>query len=558
MEKTHRFNKLDLAIFVIFFSVITMNAQLERLDSVIMQRNFITKEKEKSFDELKRILNSSKSSLMRLEMADRLVEEYTAFSYDSALKYSDKELIMARELNNEEFIQRALLRKALLHARGGYYIEAEEILKTIDPDSLGEENKYHYYTTQYWLNMYLGNSSKDMTLKPIYRENMANSLKELLQHTDKNSAEYNYLLGEKLKLLENRPDLASNYYLKVVENVPENSKLYASSAYSIATYHNDIGDREGYKKWLAEAAISDLKTPLKENLAMQELAMLIYQDNPEDIERATRYLLIALDDAIFYDNRTRAIEIAEKMPNVLPLYLANIEDKERRTLVALIIVSVLVIILIAMLFYIKKQYKTLHSQKDNLHKQGENLKELNVRLNDLNFSLKDANNQLSESNQKLHDINIRRESLAKTWIDICAAHIYKLKSYKIMVRQKVKAKLTNDLLNADVFKPISEDDAHSFLMRFDKSFLDLYPDFIEEINKLLKEDCKVTLKMPNTLTTELRICALIRLGVKDSSEMGDLLFASTQTIYNNRTKMRNRAINKEEFEDSLKEICSGK
>ena len=348
------------------------------------------------------------------------------------------------------------------------------------------------------------------------------------------------------------------YYNKVIEEAPENSKIYASSAYSLAEHYKLKGEYKEYKDWLIKAAISDISTPLKENLALQELAMLLYDEDKGELERSTNYMAVAWDDALFYGNNMRIVDISRKLPYLFPVYLDSIKEKEHRSVMALIIVSVLLLIMIGMFALIHKKNKQLNQQRDELHNQSDNLKVLNSQLSDLNENLSVTNQKLIESNDRLHGINIRRENLAKIWIDICAAHLYKMKSYKIMVRQKVKAHLANDLLNNSAFKPIDEEDAQAFLTRFDKAFLDLYPDFISEVNGLLKEDSRFVIKTPNTLNTELRICSLIRLGVKDSSEMADLLFASSQTIYNNRTKLRNKAKEKEGFEEKIRELSTGK
>ena len=533
-------------------------SQIEKLDSIISQREKIKNEKEARLNELKKIYEDSKSPVSGLEILDKIYEEYYTYSYDSAMYYADKELRLATESGDDEYKNKALLHKALLNTKGGYYPEAERILTGIDTTTLSKENLNQYYTSLFWLNLYLGDFTKDQSLKPILREKMEESLKGIVDNTQPGTTEYFFNLAERFKISENNRDSAFVYYNKVIEEAPENSKIYASSAYSLAEHYKLKGKYKEYKDWLIKAAISDISTPLKENLALQELAMLLYDEDKGELERSTNYMAVAWDDALFYGNNMRIVDISRKLPYLFPVYLDSIKEKEHRSVMALIIVSVLLLIMIGMFALIHKKNKQLNQQRDELHNQSNNLKALNSQLSDLNENLSVTNQKLIESNDRLHGINIRRENLAKIWIDICAAHLYKMKSYKIMVRQKVKAHLANDLLNNSAFKPIDEEDAQAFLARFDKAFLDLYPDFISEVNGLLKEDSRFVIKTPNTLNTELRICSLIRLGVKDSSEMADLLFASSQTIYNNRTKLRNKAKEKEGFEEKIRELSTGK
>ena len=152
------------------------------------------------------------------------------------------------------------------------------------------------------------------------------------------------------------------------------------------------------------------------------------------------------------------------------------------------------------------------------------------------------------------DTNFKREGLAKIYIDLCAKYIDKLKKYQTLVKRKIKANQVNELLSTISSSRISEDDADVFLSKFDKAFLDLYPTFVQELNALLLPDQQIITKN-DALTTELRIYALIRLGIKESSEIADLLFYSPQTIYNYRSAVKNRAVNKDSFEADIAKIC---
>ena len=152
--------------------------------------------------------------------------------------------------------------------------------------------------------------------------------------------------------------------------------------------------------------------------------------------------------------------------------------------------------------------------------------------------------------------NQRREGLAKIYIDLCAKYIDKLKNYQTLVKRKIKANQAQELLQTMQSERISAEDAATFLDKFDKAFLDLYPTFVTELNTLLQPDGQITLKQPNTLNNETRIYALIRLGVKESSEIADLLFYSPQTIYNYRSAVKNRAINKDTFDDDVMHLCT--
>ena len=154
------------------------------------------------------------------------------------------------------------------------------------------------------------------------------------------------------------------------------------------------------------------------------------------------------------------------------------------------------------------------------------------------------------------DTNKRRESLASIYIDLCAKYIEKLGKYQTLVKRKIKANQAQELLQTISSTRISEEDAATFLNRFDKAFLELYPSFVDDFNALLLEDGRIWLKTPNTLTTELRTFALIRLGVKNTADIAGLLFLSTQTIYNCRSVTKNKAINKDTFDEDVQKLCT--
>ena len=124
------------------------------------------------------------------------------------------------------------------------------------------------------------------------------------------------------------------------------------------------------------------------------------------------------------------------------------------------------------------------------------------------------------------------------------------------MKRKIKANQAQELLQAISSTRISEEDAATFLNRFDKAFLELYPSFVDDFNALLQEDGRIRLKTPNTLTTELRTFALIRLGVKGTADIAGLLFLSPQTIYNCRSVTKNKAINKDTFDVDVQSLCA--
>ena len=166
----------------------------------------------------------------------------------------------------------------------------------------------------------------------------------------------------------------------------------------------------------------------------------------------------------------------------------------------------------------------------------------------------DMNNKLKELNSELVKTNRTREEYVSLFLELCAAYIDKLNKYQDLVKRKVKAKQIDDLLKISNSK-MSDSDARQFFVNFDTAFLTLYPNFISEFNSLVREGEEIVPAKGEILNTELRIFALIRLGIKDSSRIATLLFYSPQTIYNYRTSVKNKAKNRDEFEEQVKKLC---
>ena len=304
----------------------------------------------------------------------------------------------------------------------------------------------------------------------------------------------------------------------------------------------DDGNEEKYVEFLAKAAMSDLKCSTMENMALQSLAVRLFQNGEEHIERAERYINVSMEDAKFYNNRLRILEISRILPQIMTTYQDVTERQNRHLRYSISFISLLVVVLLFTAYFIYRQN----------HK-------LNIRRHELaesNNQLTDLNNQLQELNQRLVYTNKHRERLASIYIDLCAKYIDKFAKYQTLVKRKIKAHQEQELLQTISSTRISEEDAATFLNRFDKAFLELYPTFVEEFNALLTEDGRILQKSPHTLSTELRTFALIRLGVKSTADIAGLLFLSNQTIYNCRSVTKNKAINKETFDDDVMRLCT--
>lgn len=543
----------------------------QKLDNAISMRQKASAEKELEILQLKKKYHTTHNNEKKLMYLSKIFEEYQTFRYDSAMTYAMQWKILADKLGNKQSSMLATIRIARLNANGGYYQEAEKLLSKIEPNNLTASLKKDFYLTSFWLYMYMGqyisNSEKD-TLKIEYRQKMNSSLCEALKYADHNSSEYQYLMGEKKSIVENDNESSLPYYLKVIERESIKSRLYASAAFSIAGCYKSAGNMDTYEQWAAKAAISDMLMPIKDNYALQDLAMYLFNKKNPDINRASTYIYTSQEDAMFFGSHLRMIEISRKMPAISAAYAKKIEKQKYFLIYAAIGLALLFIIVLISIIMIKKQNNKLNHLQQELQEKNKELtlryKEadanrcelasLNKMLTSLNKELKTANTRLNTSNGILNEINNRRKGLAKVYIDLCAKYIDKLAHYKTLVKRKIKTNQVNELLQTVSSERLSEEEAATFINRFDKAFLDLYPGFVESLNSLLRPDAQIGIKQVGTLTPELRIYALIHLGVKDSTEIASLLFYSPQTIYNYRSIIRNKAINKDTLDHDVRHL----
>ena len=520
----------------------------QKLDNLLEQRNAIIDNKNKDINRLKKNLTTSENMLKRLQTYEQLYEEYYVFQFDSAMTYLNKGIKLAKETQNTYYYNSNTISKAELLSIGGLYNEAIHEIEQVDTTVLDKGQHFEYYFSLFRIHTYWADFCNDKTYTPTHRLKAQEYLKKAMPFCDETDKTYEYYLGEYAVFVLNNPQTARAHYIKAIKQLPQNSRFYAMSCFALSGSYGNEGNTEKQEEFLLLSSIADIENCTMENFALQNLAMYIFEHNKDELDLAQQYIQTALEDAHFYNNRLRIIEISSKLPVIVSSYQQTLNQRNKVQMTAIIIISLLLLFLLSAVFYIVKQTKRLSLQQQELQKNNNQLSELNRQQKELNM-------QLHGLNALLVDTNSKRERLAKLYIDLCAKYIARLKKQQTLVKRKIKANQITELLSQLSSERLSEEDAATFLSRFDKAFLDLYPDFTEELNSLLLPEGQIQNKSTDELTTEQRIMALIRLGVKESAEIADLLFYSPQTIYNYRSVLKGKAINKETFEEEVMKLC---
>ena len=507
---------------------------LASLDSVLSIRDTFLKNKKRRIDSIKSRIPVNAPIMDKLKGYDRLYEEYLTLSFDSAMKYINLAEKLVSDTGDYDLNAKVKIHKSMSYATSGHFSQAIDELKKIQSSCLSDTLLEKYYQAYQWTYGLWAEYSQDKTFAPIYYRNSKTYLDSLIQVTPRNTSLYNYRIAEKALMFNHDFETAKKNYLKVVDKEPKNSRLYSQSAFALAQAYNNLQDRANYRKWLINAAISDQMIPLKENLALQDVAILIKNEDG-DLERANAYLTYSLNDALEYNNRLRILEIGKKLPAIATAYQETVLAKNKQLHLYLVTIVIIVIILIIAIAIIIEQKRKIRNR--------------NVTLSTFNDQLKVFNKQLQETNRS-------REQYVNLFLNLCAGYIDKYNRMQLTVTSKVKAGQYNELqklLQANS-RP-SEAELREVFFNFDTAFLRLYPDFIKNVNTLLQPDKAICPKSSELLNANLRILALIRMGITDSTKIATLLFYSQQTIFNRRTEMRNRAINRDSFEKEIMDIC---
>ena len=205
---------------------------------------------------------------------------------------------------------------------------------------------------------------------------------------------------------------------------------------------------------------------------------------------------------------------------------------------------------------LKYNNNELKNFNNELKDSNKALKDSNNELKGSNDELKDSNKALRDANDELENTNAKRELMANAFIMLCYQYIERLDSQRKLVIRKIKANQQNELLSILSSSKRGTEESQNFFSQFDKIFISLYPSFVKELNTLLIPEAQIELKEDNELTPTLRVAALVRLGVTESSKIAGILSYSLQTIYNYRSTLKNSAIDKEHFEENLQKLCS--
>ncbi|WP_348812129.1 DUF6377 domain-containing protein [Flavobacterium maritimum] len=538
---------LIILIFPVFiFGQTNTDSLLNDLDQTVADYQFYLNRKESRINKLKEFLKYTTTDLQKHEIYGKLYDEYKAYQLDSALTYARKSLLLSQKLKNPDKVNEAKLNVATIMGTLGMYKESIDLLETIDTQ-LTPNIKGNYYGTHRIVYGYLTDYAASNQEKRKYKALTQKYRDSSLQYFAPNSRQF--CIANSDVLLENgHYDQAIKSLLAFFSKTSKRDPDHAVLAYIISDAYRLKKDKKQEKKWLIISAISDLQLVKKENISLRKLAFTLYEQG--DIDRAYKYIKRSLEDALFCNAKLRTYEISKMLPIINEAYEHKNETNRTQLVVFLISVSILSLFLIGVLILLFKQMKKLANAQKTISLA-------NSKLSVLNKELKEINQRLNQTNATLAEASLLKEIYIGRYMDQCSDYIAKLEEYSRKLSVMATAGKMNELVKAVKSNTYIEKELKAFYTNFDQTFLELFPTFIEEFSSLLTDKEAVHLKQGELLNTELRIFALIRLGIKDSTKIAEFLRYSVSTIYNYRSQLKNKSLGpREEFESKVMLIGS--
>ena len=546
---------LPFLLFQLFFlSGLPLVAQeesfLDELHETILKVPDFDKVKILRIDSLRYQLHQIRDQDLRklYDLNQQLLNEYRIFKQDSAFSYGLRTRELAQRLQDGELEAAAVINLADISVSAGMYKEAQELLDSIDPEGIPPNIRSLYYGL-------LGRCYSEMAeySNLSYFSTRYNSLAEqyrrmALELTEENTffnsflkAFIQYKNGERRNALKEFREL-----LKENSNIREKALLH----YSMGDIYTSLGNSDSAIAHFAQASIADIKSSTKENLALVRLAELLYLE--EDYKNASVIIKKANKDASFYGAQQRKIRVGAVLPLIEGEIVEKIEEQRQNLLKLTVSVSVLLIFVLALAGIIYFQVRRLRKAKKAIGEVNARLQETNFQIKAVNEEIREKNQELSRVNDQLVEANLIKEEYIGFFFSQDADIFEKFRDFKFKVEQYLdkdevaKAKFLVSGLNLKREKG-------KLLQNFDEAFIKLFPNFIEEFNSLLKPEEQISLRSGQLLNKELRIFALIRLGITHNEIIAQILGYSVNSIYAYKTKIRNKSLDKKDFDQKLLE-----
>ncbi len=518
---------------------------IHQVDEAVNNASLYIAKREKHIVRLRNRLDKMHDNREAYHVAFKLYEAYKPFVNDSAIFYLNRCIAMATALNNRQHANLCRSLLALRCGNTGMYNEALTVLGQINPDEMGKNELGTYYFAYVHVYGELAYYTHLTDMHKHYEGKLARYRRlmfSVLPRYDNNR------MQEKELALMNAGQYKQSMAVndEWLKHVPEGSHVYALVALYRYLEYKNVGDSVRMMQWLARSVLADIRNGVLDQGSMWEMANQLMVRG--DVDRAYRYISFTSDCASRFGSRQRLSQISPLLSTIANQYKAESEKNYYRLMIALGILTVFMLLVLMLYYYANRQRQHLAAVRDDLKRSNNKLSQLNKQLSELN-------GELVASNVQLIDANRVKEEYVGRFMRMCSVYVDRLDGMRKRVNRLVKTERYNEL--KELVKTTGSKDLElgELYENFDKAFLHLFPNFVDCFNELLRPQEQVHLNEKERLNTTVRIFALIRLGIDDSSKIAEFLHYSVNTIYNYRARVKNGArVDRDTFEERVKAI----
>lgn len=533
---------------------------LHSLDSLLEQQDLFVRVKEERIKQLK-MQYSRVKDVKELYAMNRMVYlEYRVYDADSALHYINKNIQLAQQTNNRTWEVVSLLEQSFVLTSSGLLTEALKAVSDIQPEELPQNLRSEYFGRLCTLYSRLRDYSSENSQLLEHYNNLQKAFRDsvYLTATPDELRYWNCRAWLYMGTPEIEP--VKQAFEENKQTLSNDSRKYSIATYNLSAIYRSENNESKYLENLILSAMADIRSVNGDIGSLQEIAEYLFKHG--EIDRAYNYILYCSQKAMLFHNRVRIVKMSHLQNQIYKAYQEQSRTQQKRLQASLIAVSFLFLVLIGAFLFIRKQMRRLKeanlkldSTNQKLSVNMDALSTAHQRLEEVNIQLKDLNTQLQEVNDQLRESNYVKEEYIGYVFNICSTYISKLEEFRKNINRKLKVGQIEDVKAMTDSSATASNELKEFYQNFDTIFLHLYPDFVGDFNALLLPEERIELKEGELLNTELRIHALIRLGITDSVKIADFLHCSAQTVYNNRLRTRNKSIiPKEDFINAVKKL----
>lgn len=501
----------------------------KELEQAISQRDSVLKVKLRKIESIRsKLIYSNPKN--KFYVFNELYNEYKSFKYDSAFEYARQLQKLSQYINDKRIINETRLKMGFTLLSAGMFNEALDTFRNINIHSLPDTSKQVYFGFMARTYFDMADFLADNHYFFLYNSIGLRYNDAALKYTGTKSYKYYSLNALRYLRLDSFEKACKVYeYMLSHFTLPQHQQSIELA--SLSYIYLNLGEFDLSEQCQIRSAIIDLKTNIKETTSLRDIAEKEYRKG--DIQNAYKHIKVAMDDAFYYNARQRIVHISTILPIIEEENLKAVEKQKKKLFNYIVVISLSMLLIISFAVIIFYQFKKIRKTRSQLYK---------------------ANDTLHITNNRLYEANRIKDVYIGNFFNTISDYITKIERFKKTISRKLSSK-SNDDISDFINKIDLKQEREELFTNFDMVFLNLFPGFIESFNALMKEGEEIMIKQNDYLTSELRIFALMRLGITEGERIAQILNYSVNTIYTYKAKIKNKSkYPGDEFENKLMEI----